>query len=78
MAKTRTTARLFVIPARDVAKAVIIRRGPSAWHHLIAWDTKRDVFEHGAWFRGRIYPERCDLSPDGELFLYFALQWKAL
>jgi hypothetical protein len=54
--------------------ALILRRGPSAWYHLILWDTARDTFEHGAWFKGRIYEERCDLSPDGDLFLYFALQ----
>lgn len=52
----------------------MLRRGPSDWYHLIRWATDTDVLEHGAWFRGRIYEERCDLSPDGELFVYFALQ----
>jgi len=66
--------RLRVILARDRPLALILRRGPSAWYHLILWDTARDMFEHGAWFKGRIYEERCDLSPDGDLFLYFALQ----
>jgi hypothetical protein len=60
-----------VIPARDAPVAVIFRRGPSAWYQVIAWDTDRDVFTDGAWFRGRIYEERCDVSPDGELLLYF-------
>jgi hypothetical protein len=71
--------RLFVIPARDAPLAVILRRGPSDWYHVTLWHTLRDRFEHGAWFKGRLYEERCDLSPDGELFLYFALQgsrWK--
>ena len=54
--------------------AAVLLRGPSAWYHLVAWDTARDTFEHGAWFKGRIYEERCDVSPDGELFLYFALK----
>ena len=31
-----------------------------------------DTFERGHWFHGRIYERRCDLSPDGELFVYFA------
>jgi hypothetical protein len=69
--------RLFVIPARDKPGAIIIRRGPSAWYHLILWETRRknrDLFTNGAWFRGRIYPEKCDLSPDGNLFVYFAFQ----
>jgi hypothetical protein len=70
----RPPCRLFVIPARDRPVALILRRGPAAWYHLILWNTATDALEHGAWFRGRIYEERCDLSPDGELFLYFALQ----
>lgn len=68
---------LFVIPAREKPIAIIIRRGPSAWYHLILWETRRktrDIFTHGAWFRGRIYPERCDISPGGNLFVYFVHQ----
>jgi hypothetical protein len=34
----------------------------------------KDTFEPGAWFRGSMYPEKCDLSPDGSLLLYFVLQ----
>jgi hypothetical protein len=67
-------ARLFVITARDEPTAIILRRGPSDWYHLIQWHTRRDAFVHGAWFKGRIYEERCDLSPDGRLFLYFVLK----
>ena len=67
-------ARLFVIPARDEPVAVVLRRGPSAWYHVILWDTRRDIFTHGAWFKGRIYEEKCDLSPDGKLFVYFVHQ----
>ena len=74
MSAAAPPCRLFIIPARDRPMALILRRGPAAWYHLIRWDTTKDTFEHGAWFRGRIYEERCDLSPDGELFLYFALQ----
>jgi hypothetical protein len=66
--------RLFVIMAQRSPRAVILRRGPSRWYHLIRWNTAKDEFEYGAWFKGRIYEERCDLSPDGELFVYFALQ----
>jgi hypothetical protein len=63
--------RLFVIPARDVPVAAVIRRGPSRWYQVIRWDTRRDELTDGAWFKGRIYEERCDVSPDGELFVYF-------
>src|SRR5262249_27737866 len=62
--------RLFVIPARSHPTAVILRRGPSAWYHVIQWNTRRDQFVHGAWIKGRIYEENCDVSPDGRLLVY--------
>jgi hypothetical protein len=64
--------RLSLIKARDEPVAVILRRGPTRWFHVIRWHTVKDTFEHGAWFRGRLYEDRCDLSPNGELLLYFA------
>jgi hypothetical protein len=51
---------------------VILRRGPSKWVEIVSWDTQRDAFEHGAWFHGRIYQRRSDLSPDGTKLVYFA------
>jgi hypothetical protein len=63
--------RLFVIFASDANVAVIFRRGPSDWYHVIRWDTGDDTFLRGAWFKGRIYPEKCDLAPDGGLLLCF-------
>ena len=64
-------SRLHVLTAAESDKALILRRGPSAWYHLIQWQTQRDAFTRGAWFKGRIYEDKCDLSPDGGLFLYF-------
>src|SRR5574341_590542 len=66
--------RLFVIPAADADVALIFRRGPSAWYHLTKWDMTHDKFERGAWLRGRIYPEKCDVSPDGALMVYLVHQ----
>jgi hypothetical protein len=51
---------------------VILRRGPAAWAHLTLWHTKDDIFEYGQWVKARIYEDRCDLAPDGSLFVYFA------
>ena len=68
----RVPARLFGILARDANRAVILRRGPSKWVQLILWHTDTDTFDYGQWFKGRIYERRCDLSPDGSLFIYFA------
>jgi len=63
---------LNVLLAKDAPKGVVLRRGPSKWVQLILWHTDTDSFEEGQWFRGRIYPGGCDLSPDGSLFLYLA------
>jgi hypothetical protein len=64
--------RLAVFFARSVAVGVILRRGPSEWAQLVRWDRSNDHFEPGQWFRGRVYERRCDLSPDGKFFVYFA------
>ncbi len=66
--------RLHLLFARAAPIVVILRRGPAAWYHVMRWNLLDDTIEHGAWFKGRIYEERCDLSPDGELLLYFALK----
>lgn len=67
---------MFVLPASRADLAVILRRGPTDWWRLTLWDTKTDRFEHGQWFHGRVYPGKCDVSPDGRLLIYFAGQFK--
>ena len=76
MSKERPPPRLYAIFARRKPRAVIFLRGPSDWYHVVLWNTVKDSFEHGAWFKGRIYEEKCDLSPDGELLIYFVLKGK--
>lgn len=68
--------RLSAILARHSPIAVIFRRGPSKSVLLTRWDTSNDSFEYGQWLKGRIYERRCDLSPDGDLLLYFAANHK--
>jgi len=72
--KVSSPANLYILMARRTARAVILRRGPSKWVQVILWHTDSDTFIHGQWFHGRIYEQSCDLSPDGELFIYFALK----
>lgn len=67
--------RLSVFLARKALSAVILRRGPSEWAQLTLWDRNGDNFLPGQWFRGRIYERRCDLSPDGRHFIYFAAKY---
>ena len=70
---TSPPCRLYVLPASAAPTAVIMRRGPSAWWHLLAWDLDAGELTPGAWLRGMLYPERSAVSPDGRLLGYFAL-----
>lgn len=66
------TPRLHIVFAADAPLAVLLRRGPTEWAHLLLWNTSTDAVEAGAWFHGRIYEESCSISPDGALFAYLA------
>jgi len=68
--------RLYALLARKAPVGVIFRRGPSNWVQIIHWDTDKDIFTPGQWFHGRIYERRSDLSPDGKLLIYFAMNLK--
>lgn len=69
-----TPPRLFGIPARDAPVVAVLRRGPSDWCHIGRWDVGvQPAYQPGAWLRGTIYPQRCDLSPDGRWLAYFVL-----
>lgn len=70
------SCRLYAILARDGRTAVIFRRGPSRQVRLLRWWLDGDRIEPGQWLKGRIYARRCDLSPDGELLVYFAAKWE--
>ena len=63
---------LFVLLASEARVGVILRRGPSKWWRVSLWNTKTDQIEGGQWFHGSFYETRCDISPDGNLLLYFA------
>lgn len=64
--------RLFGVLARRAPVCVLLQRGPTQWVRLIRWDLSADRFATGPWFHGRIYERRADLSPNGELLVYFA------
>ncbi len=73
MTTSAPPCRLYVLVATTAPAALIMRRGPSGWWHLLEWDLRAREVRPGAWFRGTLYPRRCDLSPDGKLLGYFAL-----
>jgi hypothetical protein len=39
---------------------------------MLLWDLKTDRVTGGQWLAGRVYEEKCGLSPDGKLLVYFA------
>jgi len=75
----RFPARLHVLLARRSRQALVIRRGPAKAVCTVGWDRSDDSFAMGQWLRGRIYERRCDLSPDGRHFIYFAMngRWQS-
>jgi len=52
---------------------IVFRRGPSKLVRIILWDRAADKFTPGQWFKGKIYPDRSDISPDGRHMIYFAM-----
>jgi hypothetical protein len=75
---TEPSPRLYFIVARDAPIAVVFRRGPTKQVELLTWDLRTDEVTPGQWLKGRIYERQCDLSPKGDLLVYFAAKWEAL
>lgn len=63
--------RLYAIVATEAPVALVFRRGPSQWFHLLRWHLDKGELEPGVWVRKKFFPERCDLSDDGQLMLYY-------
>jgi len=70
----RVPPRIYCIPATQAPIVAVFRRGPTTWSHVGRWDLGKSRYEPGAWLRGRIFPRRSDLSPDGRFLCYFAHQ----
>jgi hypothetical protein len=70
--KKKVSPRIYCIPATEAPVIAVFRRGPTNWSHVGRWDLAKGRYEPGAWLRGRIFPRRSDLSPDGRLLCYFA------
>jgi len=68
----RPAPRIFGIPATRAPVVAVVGRGPTKWTRLGRWDVDRDEYEPGAWMAATVYPERCDLSPDGRWLAYMA------
>jgi len=69
--------RVFCIPATAAPVVAVLRRGPTEWWHVGKWDLAAPSFEPGAWIHAQLYPQKCDLSPDGRWLAYSALDANA-
>lgn len=72
MTRSKIPPRLYCIPATQAPVVAVFRRGPTSWSHVGRWDLEQGQYEPGGWLRGRIFPRRSDLSPDGCWLCYFA------
>lgn len=75
----KVPARLHILLAREAKIGLVVRRGPAKSVCTMLWNRTHDTFKLGQWMRGRIYERRCDLSPDGMHFIYFAMngRWQS-
>jgi hypothetical protein len=79
---TPSTAKSHVLLASQAPVAVIFYRKSRLTTYCLHLDYEkrrngyRDRLSKGSRFYGRIFPERCDLSPDGSLMVYFAMRGK--
>ncbi|MEO1069352.1 MAG: hypothetical protein AAFW95_09560 [Cyanobacteria bacterium J06638_6] len=67
-----TPPRIYCLVATQAPVVAVFRRGPSEWAHVGRWDLAQNRYEPGGWLRGRIFPRRSDISPDGQWLCYFA------
>lgn len=61
--------------ARETPGGVVLYRRNHKTTYVLRLTTK-DTLQLGSRFYGRLFPERCEVSPDGKLFAYFAMRGK--
>lgn len=71
------SARIYVLISPQSNQAIIIRTGPAEHNLTIGWNLRSDKFTQGQWLKGKIYIEKCDISPDGQHWVYFAYKHHA-
>ena len=65
--------RIFGFVAAEADVAVLIASRSKHLNLMVRWDLASDTFEVGQWLARQIDLERSELSPDGRLFGYYAL-----
>jgi hypothetical protein len=64
--------RIWIFFASDAPVGIILKRGPTDWVQLVKWDVVTDQFEPGQWMKARVNGHWFDVSPDGNLIVYWA------
>jgi hypothetical protein len=64
--------QVYCVTDPEARVAAVLERRPRQWWRVGRWDLAAGTYEPGAWFRGSLYPQRCDLSPGGRWLAYFA------
>lgn len=67
---TDPETRLHLFFATENDRAVILLRTARNLYRLILWHRDTDSFEDGQWIRRQLYPDSCDLTPDGRYFMF--------
>jgi hypothetical protein len=71
--KRAAPPRLDVLLASEAPIGVVLRRGPTKLVRIVIWNRVSDKFKPGQWFKGRIFGDCSDISPDGRHMIYFAM-----
>jgi hypothetical protein len=65
MAPRQYKSRIHLLAAKEAPTLVILQRKRSTLFHVITVDIRTLKVTDGSWFRGKLYPLRCDVSFDG-------------
>lgn len=70
-----STPKIRGFLASEKCRGLFLYRRSSKASYLISfnYEKKKDALSLGSGFYGKLYPNRCDISPDGEDFIYFAM-----
>jgi hypothetical protein len=71
--RSQRAPRLSVLLASEAPVGMVFRRGPTKLVRVFLWDRECDKFKPCQWFKGRIFAEQSDLSPDVRYMIYFAM-----
>lgn len=70
-----STPKIRGFLASEKCRGLFLYRRTNKTTYLISlsYEKKKDKLALGSGFYGRLYPNRCDISPNGEDFIYFAM-----